>query len=200
MNVNKVKKLLLLMMVIGLTVGVLAGCANPKDTAEEFLTAIQKGDIEKARTFVESDKEFNKLNEKTDDAEAKAMLSAITKNFQFEKPDEVSKKDDKAEGKVKITSADLSVAVTKAMGEVMPMAFASAFSEDKEQSEKTIETTMTSAVIKHLSDKDATMVTREVTLNLKKDKDGDYKIVADDNLKEVLFANVKSLEKMFGGK
>ena len=37
---------------------------------------------------------------------------------------------------MKITSADLSVAVTKAVGEVMPMAFASAFSEDKEQSEK----------------------------------------------------------------
>ncbi len=36
------------------------------------------------------------------------------------------------------------------------------------------------------------MATREVTLNLKKDKDGDYKIVADDNLKEVLFANAKS--------
>ncbi|KIU70906.1 hypothetical protein C797_28998 [Bacillus thuringiensis Sbt003] len=49
-------------MVVGLTAGVLAGCANPKDTTEEFLTAIQKGDVEKARTFVESDKEFNKLN------------------------------------------------------------------------------------------------------------------------------------------
>ncbi|EJS74573.1 DUF4878 domain-containing protein [Bacillus cereus] len=197
---KKVKKLLLLMMVVGLTVGVLAGCANPKDTAEEFLTALQKGDVEKARTFVESDKEFSKLNEKTDDAEAKEMLSAITKNFKFEKLEEVSKNDDKAEVKVKVTSADLSVAVTKAMGEVMPMAFASAFSEDKEQSEKAIEKTMTSAIVKHLSDKDATMATREVTLNLKKNKDGDYKIVADDNLQEVLFANAKSLEKMFGGK
>ncbi|PEV89116.1 hypothetical protein COJ91_12910 [Bacillus thuringiensis] len=202
MNVQKIKRLLLLMMVVGLTAGVLAGCANPKDTTEEFLTAIQKGDVEKARTFVESDKEFNKLNEKTDDAEAKAMLSAITKNFKFEKLEEVSKKDDKAEVKVKmkITSADLSVAVTKAVGEVMPMAFASAFSEDKEQSEKAIEKTMTSTIIKNLTDKDAAMATREVTLNLKKDKDGDYKIVADDNLKEVLFANAKSLEKMFGGK
>lgn len=57
-----------------------------------ILTAIQKGDVEKARTFVESDKEFNKLNEKTDDAEAKAMLSAITKNFKFEKLEEVSKR------------------------------------------------------------------------------------------------------------
>ncbi|MGG0456552.1 hypothetical protein [Bacillus mycoides] len=197
---KKVKKLLLLMMVIGLTVGVLAGCANPKDTAEEFLTAIQKGDLEKARTFVESDKEFSKLNEKTDDADGKAMLSAITKNFKFEKIEEVSKKDDKAEVKVKVTSVDLSIAVTKAMGEVMPMAFASAFSEDKEQSEKAIEKTMTSTIIKNLSDKEAAMATREVTLNLKKDKDGDYKIVADDNLQELLFANAKSLEKMFGGK
>ncbi|MEJ9260109.1 hypothetical protein P4517_15635 [Bacillus thuringiensis] len=187
---QKIKRLLLLMMVVGLTAVVLAGCANPKDTTEEFLTAIQKGDVEKARTFVESDKEFNKLNEKTDDAEAKAMLSAITKNFKFEKLEEVSKKDDKAEVKVKITSADLSVAVTKAVGEVMPMA----------QSEKAIEKTMTSTIIKNLTDKDAAMATREVTLNLKKDKDGDYKIVADDNLKEVLFANAKSLEKMFGGK
>ncbi|EJQ42391.1 hypothetical protein IEE_03956 [Bacillus cereus BAG5X1-1] len=197
---KKVQKLLLLMMVIGLTVGVLAGCANPKDTAEEFLTAIQKGDLEKARTFVESDKEFSKLNEKTDDADGKAMLSAITKSFKFEKLEEVSKKDDKAEVKVKVTSVDLSIAVTKAMGEVMPMAFASAFSEDKEQSEKAIEKTMTSTIIKNLSDKEAAMATREVTLNLKKDKDGDYKIVADDNLQELLFANAKSLEKMFGGK
>ena len=47
MGVQKIKKLLLLMMVVGLTVGVLAGCANPKDTTEEFLTAIQKGDVEK---------------------------------------------------------------------------------------------------------------------------------------------------------
>ncbi|MGG0724121.1 hypothetical protein [Bacillus mycoides] len=197
---KKIKKLLLLMMVIGLTVGVLAGCANPKDTAEEFLTAIQKGDLEKARTFVESDKEFSKLNEKTDDADGKAMLSAITKSFKFEKLEEVSKKDDKAEVKVKVTSVDLSIAVTKAMGEVMPMAFASAFSEDKEQSEKAIEKTMTSTIIKNLSDKEAAMATREVTLNLKKDTDGDYKIVADDNLQELLFANAKSLEKMFGGK
>ncbi|EJQ53506.1 Uncharacterized protein BWINRASL_01151 [Bacillus mycoides] len=197
---KKIKKLLLLMMVVGLTVGVLAGCANPKDSVEEFLTAIQKDDLEKARTFVESDKEFSKLNEKTDDADGKAMLSAITKGFKFEKLEEVSKKDDKAEVKVKVTSVDLSVAVTKAMGEVMPMAFASAFSENKEQSEKEIEKLMTSTIIKNLSDKEAAMATREVTLNLKKDKDGDYKIVADDNLQELLFANAKSLEKMFGEK
>ena len=41
MSVQKVKRLLLLMMVVGLTAGVLAGCANPKDT-RRILTAIQK--------------------------------------------------------------------------------------------------------------------------------------------------------------
>lgn len=55
-------------------------------------------------------------------------------------------------------------------------------------------------IIKNLMDKDVVMVICEVILNLKKDKDGDYKIVVDDNLKEVLFVNVKFLEKMFGGK
>ena len=44
-----------------------------------------KGDVEKARTFVESDKEFNKLNEKTDDTEAKAMLSAITRTLNLKR-------------------------------------------------------------------------------------------------------------------
>ena len=100
--------------------------------------------------------------------------------------------------KVKITSADLSVAVTKAVGEVMPMASLAHLAKTKNNLKKRLKT-MTSTIIKNLTDKDAAMATREVTLNLKKDKDGDYKIVADDNLKEVLFANAKSLEKMFGG-
>ncbi len=42
MNVQKIQKLLLLMMVVGLTVGVLAGCANPKDTTEEFFNCDTK--------------------------------------------------------------------------------------------------------------------------------------------------------------
>ena len=54
------------------------------------------------------------------------------------------------------------------------------------------------AIIIRLSDKDATMATREVTLNLMKNKDGDYKIVANDNLKAVLFTKVESLKEMFG--
>lgn len=63
-----------------------------------------------------------------------------------------------------------------------------------------MEQMMTTTLVKNLSDKDAAMATREVTLNLKKDKDGNYKIVSDENLQEALLANSKSIDKMFGNK
>ncbi|PGZ97244.1 hypothetical protein COE51_14975 [Bacillus pseudomycoides] len=196
-------KSLTFVVMIGLLMSVLAGCSNPKDTVQEFLTAIQKGDYEKASTFVyKSDKgyDFSNLNKKEDGIDGKAVFNAIGKNYKFEKPEQVSKKDDQAKIKVKITSVDMAVATTKTIGEIMPMAFASAFSENQEQSDKAMEQMMTTTLVKNLSDKDATMVTRTVTLNLKKDKDGDYKIVSDENLQEALFANSKSIDKMFGTK
>ncbi|MFD0767773.1 hypothetical protein ACFQZ1_02395 [Bacillus sp. CGMCC 1.60114] len=200
---KKMFKSLTFVMMIGLLMSVLAGCSNPNDTVQEFLTAIQKGDYEKASTYVyANDKgyDFSKLNKKEDGIEGKAVFNAIVKNYKFEKPEQVSKEDDKAKVKVKITSVDMAVATTKTIGEIMPMAFASAFSEDKEQSDKAMEQMMTTTLVKNLSDKDATMATREVTLNLKKDKDGKYKIVSDENLQEALLANSKSIDKMFGNK
>ncbi|MGG0238003.1 hypothetical protein [Bacillus rhizoplanae] len=196
-------KSLTFVVMIGLLMSILAGCSSPKDTVQEFLTAIQKGDYEKASTFVyKSAKgyDFSNLNKKEDGIDGKAVLNAIGKNYKFEKPEQVSKKDDQAKVKVKITSVDMAVATTKTIGEIMPMAFASAFSENQEQSDKAMEQMMTTTLVKNLSDKDATMVTRTVTLNLKKDKDGDYKIVSDENLEEALFANSKSIDKMFGTK
>ncbi|PEA54892.1 hypothetical protein CON64_10645 [Bacillus pseudomycoides] len=200
---KKVFKSLTFVVMVGLLMSVLTGCSNPKDTVQEFLTVIQKGDFEKASTFVyASDKgyDFSKLNKKEDGIEGKAVFNAIVKNYKFEKPEQVSKEDDKAKVKVKITSVDMAVATTKTIGEIMPMAFASAFSENKEQSEKAMDQMMTTTLVKNLSDKDAAMATREVTLNLKKDKDGNYKIVSDENLQEALLANSKSIDKMFGNK
>jgi hypothetical protein len=199
---KKMKKLLLLMMVVGLTAGILAGCssAEPKDTVKEFLTAIQKGDIEKAHTFVDSADngyDFSEMMETKDGISGKEVVDAVTKNYKFEELVEVSKTDDAAEIKVKITSVDMSVAATKTIGEVMPMAFASAFSEDKEQAKKNMEKLGATALIKHLKADDAPTATREVTLNLKKDAEGNYKIVSDKNLQEALLANSKELDNMF---
>ncbi|WP_459502066.1 hypothetical protein [Bacillus sp. C1] len=200
---KKVFKSLTLVMMIGLVMSVLTGCSNPDDTVQEFLTTVKNGDFKKANTFVYESKDgydFNNLNKEQDGIDGKQIFSAIVKNYKFEKPEQVSKKDDTAKVKVKITSVDMAIATTKTIGEVMPMAFASAFSDNKDQSEKAMEQMMTTNLVKNLSDKDAAMATREVTLNLKKDKEGNYKIVSDENLQEALLANSKSIDKMFGNK
>ena len=38
---------------------------------------------------------------------------------------------------------------------------------------------------------------REIILNLKKDKNGDYKIVSDENLMEAVLANASTVDQMF---
>ncbi|WP_026593288.1 hypothetical protein [Bacillus sp. UNC437CL72CviS29] len=200
---KKMFKSLTFIMMIGVLMSMLTGCSNPDDTVQEFLTAVKGGDFKKATTFVYESNDgydFNNLNKEQDGIDGKQIFSVIAKNYKFEKPEQVSKKDDTAKVKVKITSVDMAVATTKTIGEIMPMAFASAFSENKEQSQKTMEKMMTTTLVKNLSDKDAAMAIREVTLNLKKDKEGNYKIVSDENLQEALLANSKSIDKMFGNK
>ncbi|WP_241155035.1 hypothetical protein [Rummeliibacillus sp. TYF005] len=82
---------------------------------------------------------------------------------------------------LKITSVDVGTAFTNSLTKVMPMAFATAF-EESDKSQKAIQKMMEKKVVKNISSKKADMATRTVTLNLKKNKDGEYKIVADDNL------------------
>ena len=64
--------------------------------------------------------------------------------------------------------------------------------------DKAMEKMMETTLIKHLTDEDASMATREVTLNLKKDKEGEYKIVSDENLMEAVMANAGTIDEMFG--
>lgn len=127
------------------------------------------------------------------------MLEAIAKNYKFEKPVEISTSGDKAEVEVKVTSVDVGVAMTSTISEAMPIAFASAFNEQTPEAEKAFENLMIKTATKHLTSKDATMATRTVKLNLEKNKDGEYKIVSDENLEEAILANSDSVEQMFGG-
>lgn len=198
------KKLIAIMLVAGLTAIMLTGCGSPKpaDTVKDFLTSIQSADYKKAMSYVDtkSDSDLSALNESKDGLDGKEILKAIAKNYKFENPKEVSNKDGKAKVKVKITSVDMQVVFTQTMNDVMPMAFAGAFNENEEEADKTMEKLMSSTLMKNLKSKDATMATRDVTLNLKKDKDGEFKIVSDDNLLEAVMANSKEIDKMFGEK
>ncbi|USK61673.1 DUF4878 domain-containing protein [Peribacillus asahii] len=199
------KKLLSGIMVAGLTVSMLAGCGSPKptDTVNDFMTSIQEGDFEKASTFVDTkateDFDFKNLNEgKAEGMDVDKLFKSLSKTYKFEKPVEVSKEEDTAKVKVEVTSVDFAVAVTSTISEVMPMAFGMAFSEDTEEADKAMDKMMETTLIKHLTAKDASMATREVTLNLKKDKEGEYKIVSDENLMEAVMANAGTIDEMFG--
>ena len=177
----------------------LAGCGDqePTDAVDGFLTSFKKGDVEKASTYIEGG--MDGLTMDSDDTEVTIeMLEGITKNYSFEDPEEVFVSGDKAKVKAKITSVDVSVALTDAMSEVLPLALANAFEEDTEEdADKAMEKMMKKKVLKNLKADDAEMSTRTVELNLKKDKDGDYKIVADDHLRDSVFAGADTLEETF---
>lgn len=172
------------------------GQPQPKDTVKDFLTSFQKGDIEKAGTYVSEDFESNVLNDSKEEASEK-LIKAFIRDYKFEDVKEISNKGDTAKVKAKITSIDVADAYTSAVSEVMPLAFASAFNE-VEDSDKAMEKLMEKTVIKKLTAKDAPYDTRTITLTLKKNKEDEYKIVANDNLKDAVLANMSDLEDAFG--
>ncbi|MDF9760863.1 hypothetical protein OKW24_002636 [Peribacillus simplex] len=141
---------------------------------------------------------MDELQSEDESVDAEKMLTAIGKDYKFGKPEEVSSEGDKAKVKVEITSVDVGVATTAAIAEVMPVEFATAFDEDSEKADKAMEGLMESSVLKHIKSEDTPRVTRDVTLNLKKNKDGEYKIVSDDNFKEAVLANFDKVEDIFG--
>ena len=189
-------------MFAGMSLGILAGCGaeKPTDTVDGFLTSIQKGDFEKAGTYVEGGTDSLKTDEDStaDEEFTISIIEEISKNYKFGKPVEVSVSGDKAVVEAEITSVDFGGVMTSTMAEVMPIAFASAFEEQTPESEKAFEDLMEKTTLKHLKSEDVTMATRTVKLNLEKNEDGVYKIVNDDSLTESIFANLSQLEDMFG--
>ena len=200
MNIKK--RIVTGIMVTGVSLGILAGCGaeKPTDTVDGFLTSIQKGDFEKAGTYVEGGTDSLKtdVDSTADEEFTISMIEEISKNYKFEKPVEVSVSGDKAVVEAKITSVDFGDAMTSTMAEVMPLAFANAFEEQTPESEKAFEDLMEKTTLKHLKSEDVTMATRKVKLNLEKNKDGVYKIVNDDSFTESIFANLSQLEDLFG--
>ena len=87
-------------MVTGVSLGILAGCGaeKPTDTVDGFLTSIQKGDFEKAGTYVEGGTDSLKtdVDSTADEEFTISMIEEISKNYKFEKPVEVSVSGDKA--------------------------------------------------------------------------------------------------------
>nr|WP_316045983.1 hypothetical protein [Planococcus glaciei] len=133
------KRNLVAVLLSTVVLGALTGCGaeNPSATVDDFLTAIQKNDLEKAGTFVKGGTEsLTTDQDATDEELAKTMLENISKNYDFEKLEEVSTNDDKAVVKAEITSLDMGSVMTSTMAEIMPLALASAFDENASDSDK----------------------------------------------------------------
>lgn len=197
------KKKLVSLMFVGMITALLAGCGSedPSATVDDFLTAIQKNDFEKAGSYVQGGTDsLTTDQESADEADeelAMTLFENISKNYDFENPEEVSVDGDKAVIKTQITSLDMGSVMTSTMAEIMPLAFASAFEEETPESEKAFEEMTEKAMIKYMTAEDAPLVTRSIEFNLEKDDEGNFKIVDDENLDEAIFANMSQLEDMF---
>lgn len=172
------RKIIVVMLVLLLTVFV-AGCGkSPSTVTGEFLAAMKVADFEKAALNAEvSDKntvagEF--LSDEKSEKYGKLILSKASYVVGEEKIE-----GDKATVKVKVTAIDMVRVATKAMSELMPMAFASAFSGDDEESKKKMDAMMDQYFENSIADPEAPKVTKEVDVNLVKTKDG-WKVAKDN--------------------
>ncbi|MDM5338490.1 DUF4878 domain-containing protein [Fictibacillus enclensis] len=188
-------------LLIGCLSAGLVGCGNnsPEDAANGFLKSFRDGEFKEASTYVDEGSINDIAKDKTDEELAEKMMKSISNRFTYTDVKELSTSGDRAKVSAKITSPDVGTAMTEAIAKVMPIAFASAFDESSKKSDQAMENLMVKTVVKKLEDKDSQTVTRTVKLNLKKDKEGNYKLVADKQLEEVVFANMKDLNDLFDG-
>lgn len=174
----------------------LAGCGGPKpeDAVNDFFTSFKEGDVKTAGSYVDDNLKDFDMEEKM----AKKALAAIGKRYSFEEPKEISNDGKKAVVSVKVKSVDLNEVATNTMKDVLPLAYAYAFSDSDKADEK-METLTEDTMIKYMKDKDTSLVTRTIKLNLKKDKDGEFKIIDDENLEDALLANRDKVDDLFDG-
>jgi len=157
----------ILFVLVGLIGIVLVGCSfgqSPETVTKEFLTSLQTCDFDKAATYTEtSDKDISKDIIKNDEGEriGKLILSKATYEVGTS-----STTGEKLTVKVKVTAIDMVRIATKVMSELMPMAFASAFSDDKNASNEQMDSLMNQYLENSISDAQAPKVANEVNVNL----------------------------------
>lgn len=187
---RKLILILALVVVVGL---MMAGCGGPKPevVVSEFTAALQAGDWEKAATYVENQ---DKSAFKVDDPEAEKFAKLILSKTAFEFGS-VQTEGDKAKINVKVTAVDMVQVMTKAMGELMSMAFDSALSENGEQ--KDMEAVAQEHFMKSIADPQAPKTTTDTAVNLVKTSGG-WKVAASND--DFFSAMTGNMDKAFSQK
>ncbi len=175
----------------------LTGClgVSPDSVTIDFLTAVKDGDFDSVSKYIKLDggDEFRDELVSGQDLDDEKRVELIFSKLSWEILSSDSSGDD-ASVEAKITSIDMVSVVTDVMGKIMPLAFASAFDEDADDSN--IEELTEQYFENALSDPDAPTVTSDITIKLVKE-DGDWLIVPDDDLLNALTGNAGKLAEMF---
>lgn len=172
-----------------------AGCSStpsPDQVVKSLLDAMIKGEFEQAAELLGGVSIQEDVLKTTEDEQgeklAKNVLARVTYEIGGKKVE-----GNKATVSVKITAPDLLRITSKAISEIMPMAFAMAFSED--QSQEQTDALFQQYFENAISDPNAPMVTSDVDISLEK-KDGSWVVILDDALVNALTGN---MAKAFAG-
>jgi Predicted membrane protein len=162
---------------------------TPKNVVDDFLLAVEKADFQTAGQYVVQTSDITTQLNKANTPEGEKMVKAIFPKVSH-KIISSTKNGATAQVITSITSPDLLRITSSVIGQLMPVAFASAFSQnaDKENINQLAEQYFMNAI----TDPNAPMTTNEVTINLKK-QDGKWLIIPDDDLSNALTGNIGKL-------
>lgn len=150
---------------------------SPSDISKQFLKYLNEADYEKVAILVDkSDTSEIKDRIPGDDKSAEKIGKLMLSKFSYVIGE--SKIDgDKATVNVKVTSLDMLRIVSKTISEIMPLAFASAFSNDGSQD---MDSLMEQYMLNSMSDPNAPIISTNTVINLVKTDKG-WKVSQDND-------------------
>lgn len=171
------------------------GCSSthpPDRVVRTFLDTMVKGDFEEAAKLAGGANMQKDVLQTTENKQSEQLARAILARVKYELGDK-RVEGEKAIVNVKVTAPDLLRITSKAVGELLPMAFAMAFSQDQSQ-EKT-DALFQQYFENAINDPNAPMVTSDVQIKLQK-KDGSWVVVPDESFVNAITGN---MAKAFAG-
>ncbi len=162
---------------------------TPKTVADNFLLAVEKTDFQTAGQYAVQNNDIAAKLDKANSPEGEKIVKAVFPKVSH-KIISSTQSGDTAQVVASITSPDLLRIVSSVLGQLMPVAFASAFSEKPEA--ENMDLLAEQYFMNAITDPNVPMTTNEVTINLTK-KDGKWLIVPNDDLVNALTGNIGEL-------
>lgn len=160
--IKRITTLLTMGLLIILFATACSSAPSPQDTVQKFFNALQQKNFEEAQSYINGEKSPITY----DSEEQKEIIENFLDKINCEiLSSEI--KGDNATVKVKITAPDLLRIATKAISEMLPLAFATAFSDDPSSQEE-MNKMLLQYFVNSLNDPNVPSVVTETTISLTK--------------------------------